>query len=483
MEVVEMKNKDAVASHQSEHQSKLERLLISKSQFGDNSGFSPLWIPDWLFPFQQSLTEWSIVRGRGAELADCGLGKTIMQLVWAENVVRKTNRPVLILCPLAVAQQTIAEGAKFGIEVRRSNDGKIQPGINITNYEKLHHFNPADVVGLVCDESSCIKNFNGKRREQVTEFLRTLQYRLLCTATAAPNDYTELGTSSEALGELGQMDMLGRFFVNDQNTCDPRKLQRRAISQGGPVSRGWRFKGHAELAVFRWVVCWARAGRKPSDFGPFSDDKFQLLPLQEIEHIAETRTLAPGMLFPLPASNLAEEREERRRTIGERCELAASLVNHTGKPAVIWGHLNDECDLLEKLIPDGAQVSGADSDEAKERTYQAFADGSLRVLIIKPKIGAWGLNWQHCAHVVTFASHSYEQYYQAVRRCHRFGQKLPVKIDIIATEGEKGALENMMRKSQQADRMFAMLVEEMNAAINIDVGQKFTEETQVPSWL
>ena len=387
----------------------------------------------------------------------------------------------MILTPLAVAQQTIQEGEKFGIEVR--DDGQVHPGINITNYEKLHHFNRDDFAGIVCDESSCIKNFNGKRREQVTEFMRKMPYRLLATATAAPNDYTELGTSSEALGELGQMDMLARFFVNDQNNCDSRKIQRRSPAMGGPVSRGWRFKGHAELPFFQWATSFLRAGRKPSDFGPFSDTDFVLPELEEIEEVAETRTMAEGMLFAMPAKNWHEEREERRRTINERCERAAALVNHTGESAVVWCHLNDEGDLLEKLIPDSAQVAGSDSEERKLRTYAAFQTGKLRVLIIKPKIGAWGLNWQHCAHVVTFASHSYEQYYQAVRRCWRFGQKRPVRVDIVATEGERGALENMRAKSRQADRMFEMLVALMNRALKVDGGHKFTQTEEIPTWL
>jgi hypothetical protein len=409
------------------------------------------------------------------------MGKTPQHLVWSENVLRHSGKSVLTLCPLAVAQQTVREAEKFGVEVHRCNDGKPKRGINITNYEKLHLFDRNDFGAVVCDESSILKSFNGKRRGEITEFMRTMPYRLLCTATAAPNDYTELGTSSEALGELGHMDMLARYFKNDQNTCDTRLMRRQSPAMGGPVSRGWRFKGHAEVPFWRYVCSWARAARRPSDWG-FADQGFDIPPLIESEHIVETKTLADGMLFAMPATNMREERDERRRTIQERCEMAAKLVDD-GEPAVIWCHLNDEGDSLVEMIPDARQVSGTMADEEKEEVYEDFSAGRLRVLVIKPKIGAWGLNWQHCAHVVSFASHSYEQYYQAVRRCWRFGQKRPVRSDLIATEGERGAKENMKRKSDAADRMFSLLVEHMGHAIRSTDPRLFDKATEVPAWL
>jgi len=457
-------------------------FIESKAQAGSGCGFAPVWMPEFLIDFQAALTEWAIRKGRGGIFADCGLGKTPMQLVWAENVVRQTNRNVLILTPLAVAQQTVREGVKFGIDVLRSA-GHLKPGAHIvvTNYEKLHHFQPEDFGGVVCDESSAIKAFDGKRRAEVTEFLRTVPYRLLCTATAAPNDYTELGTASEALGEMGLMDMLNRFFKNDQNNSSVKGGWR--AHQGGqdPGVR-WRFKGHAETAFWRWVCSWARACRKPSDLR-FSDAAFELPPLMEREHVVEARTLAPGQLFALPAVGIAEEREERKRTLTERCEKVASLVADTGQPFVVWCHYNAEGDRLAKILPDARQVSGADSDEAKEEAYEAFATGQLRGLVIKPKIGAWGLNWQHCAHVVTFASHSYEQYYQAVRRCWRFGQKRPVVVDLVATEGERGIKDNLRRKSEAADRMFSELVAHMNEALRIERGVTHDLSVEVPAWL
>ena len=460
-----------------------QQFLETKAQCGSRDGFKPLWMPSFLFDFQSSVVDWNLWKGRSATFADCGMGKTPMELVWSENVVRKTNKPVLILTPLAVAQQTIRESVKFGIEAHRSNDGKVHAGINVTNYEKLHYFNPDDFSGVVCDESSAIKAFNGQRRAQVTEFLRTIPYRLMGTATAAPNDYIELGTTSEALGVMGQVDMLNRFFKNDQNTSDMRQMVRHAPSQGGPSSAGWRFKGHAEIPFWRFVCGWARAGRRPSDFGPFSDERFVLPPLIEREHIVETRSLAPGMLFAAPASNMAEEREERRRTIQERCEMAAELTAYTGEPFVMWCHLNPEGDLLEKLMPDAVQVAGCDPDEKKEEAYEAFQSGQSRGIITKQKIGGWGLNWQNCAHVLEFASHSFEQHYQGVRRCWRFGQTKPVTNDLIATEGERGASQNMRRKSENADRMFTRIVQHMNESVRLDTGYKFEKNEEVPSWL
>ena len=457
-------------------------FLDSKLQNGALHGFKPTFLPSCLFDFQGALAEWNCFKGRSADFADCGLGKTLIQLVWGQNVVEHTNRPVLDLTPLAVSSQTVREAEKFGIEATRSVDGKPGRGITVTNYEKLHLFNPADYAGVILDESSILKSFDGQRRSAITEFMRTIPYRLLCTATAAPNDYIELGTSSEALGELGHIDMLNRFFKNDRNTSDTRQIVRKAPGMGGPQSAGWRFKGHAEMAFWRYVCSWARACRRPSDLG-FADERFILTRLIEREHIVETKTLAPGKLFATSATNMREEREERRRTITERCEKAADLTFDTKQPYVIWCHLNDEGNLLEKLCKGAVQVKGGDSDETKEEAYQAFASGQIRGIITKPKIGAWGLNWQHCAHVVTFASHSFEQYYQAVRRCWRFGQTRDVVVDLVATEGEQGIKDNMRRKSDQADRMFSRLVEHMNEAQQLKSSMPYETPVEVPAWL
>ena len=460
-----------------------DEFLQRKTQLGGMSGFAVGSLPDFLFDFQQSAVDWALRKGRGGVFADCGLGKTPMQLVWADQVVRHANRPVLIATPLAVSQQTVHEGEKFGIEVVRSMDGKAHNGITITNYEKLHLFNPSDFCGMVLDESSILKSFDGARRSQITDFMRKMPYRLLATATAAPNDYTELGTSAEALGELGHMDMLTRFFKNDQNTIRPTMYRHHgqnfaALDEGAK----WRFKGHAEEPFWRWVCSWARAFRKPSDLG-FDDGRFILPELIERDYLVESSKLAPGMLFSLPAVGLKEQREERRRTIDDRCHKNAELVNGTGQPALVWCHLNDEGDLLESLIPDCVQISGKDSDEAKEEAFTAFAEGKIRVLVTKPKIGAWGLNFQHCAHVTFFPSHSFEQYYQGVRRCWRFGQTRPVQVDIITTEGEKEVMKNLQRKAVAADKMFSDLVSYMNESLAISRGASFTQNEKVPAWL
>lgn len=449
-------------------------FLDRKTQGGADSGFSPLWMPDFLFDFQSALVEWAITKGRAAILADCGLGKTAMGLTWASNVARKTGKPVLYLTPLAVGAQTVREAEKFGIEASHVRDGSINGHIIVTNYEKLHMFNPSDFGGVVCDESSILKSFNGTRKTEITAFMRKTPYRLLQTATAAPNDFIELGTSSEALGYMGYMDMLNKFFKNDLNNSAQGRM-------GGQVIK-WRLKGHAEIPFWRWVCSWARSVRKPSDIG-FDDSAFVLPPLTEVEHMVEANTMADGMLFALPAQGLKERRDEMRRTITERCEKTASLVNDTGEPALVWCNLNDEGDMLEKLIPDAIQVSGSDSDESKESKLEAFSRGDARVLITKPKIGAWGLNFQHCNHVTYFPSDSFEQYYQSVRRCWRFGQKRPVTVDLITTEGGDSILKNMKRKSDQADAMFSNLVNQMNNAIAIDRKNNMTNNLELPKWL
>ena len=393
-----------------------------------------------LFDFQRDLTNWSLKMGRSAIFADCGMGKTLMELAWAESIANETEKNILILAPLAVSHQTIREGEKFGIEVVRSDDGTPRGKITVTNYEKLHMFNPADFAGAVCDESSILKSFNGVRRGEITRFMRKMQFRLLGTATAAPNDYTELGTSSEALGYLGYIDMLNKYFKNTQNEG--------AVSSGRFCGKKilWRLKGHAEIPFWRWVTSWARALRRPSDLG-YDDGKFILKPLVEEKHIVKSLILPEGRLFAVHAINLEEQREERNRTIPERCERVAELVKHD-KPALVWCHLNEEGRLLKKLIPDSVEVSGADSDEAKERKFLDFVNGNTRVLITKPKIGGWGLNFQHCAHVVMFPSHSFEQYYQAVRRCWRFGQQNEVKVDIVLSEGEERVFDNLKYKAE-----------------------------------
>jgi hypothetical protein len=445
-------------------------FLERKTQLDGLHGFNADDLPEFLFDFQKALTSWAIAKGRAAIFADCGLGKTPMQLVWAESIYRKTGKPVLILTPLAVSYQTQGEAEKFGIEAAVSREGDLPAPITITNYERLHYFDREKLGGVVCDESSAIKSFDGVRRAMVTDFMRKMPYRLLCTATAAPNDYIELGTSSEALGYLGHMDMLSRFFINKQQNAASRFHGKQAE---------WRFKGHAEEPFWRWVSGWARAMRKPSDHG-YEDDGFILPPLEHRQHVVTARTPREDTLFDLPALGIREEREESRRTITERCEQAAELLDKA-EIAVAWCQLNAEGDLLTKLIPGAVQISGSDDADKKEATLVAFSKGEIRVLVTKPVIGAWGLNWQHCNRMVFFPSHSYEQYYQAVRRSWRFGQTRPVLVDIVTTEGGINALKNLQRKAAQADRMFETLVAHMLEAIEID-RVRYDQPVEVPEW-
>jgi hypothetical protein len=449
-------------------------FLERKAQLDGATGFEPTWLPDFLFGFQSDLTAWAIRQGRGAIFADCGLGKSPMQLVWAQNVHARTGKPVLMLTPLAVTFQMEAEAAKFGVEAAISRDGTIPAPITITNYERLEKFGRDQFGGVVCDESSAIKAFDGVRRAMVTDFLRKMPYRLLGTATAAPNDYTELGTSSEALGYLGHMDMLTRFFVNDQNTS-------KSIGGKWRDKGGFRFKGHAEDPFWRWVASWARALRRPSDLG-YSDDGFVLPALEYRQHIVKSRQgPAEGTLFEVPAVGLHEERAELRRTITERCEQAAELLDGA-KTGIAWCHLNPEGDLLTRLIPGAVQVAGSDSTDAKEDKLAAFTRGDIRVLVTKPKIGAWGLNWQHCHRMTYFPDYSYEAHYQAVRRCWRFGQDHPVTVDIITTPGGANALAGLQRKAAQADRMFTALVACMREGMTVRRSVVYDKNVEIPSW-
>lgn len=309
-----------------------------------------------------------------------------------------------------------------------------------------------------------------------------MPYRFLGTATASPNDYIELGTHSEALGELGYTDMLTRFFKNDQHTIKPMVYRHQGKNFQQLEDRAkWRFKGHAEIPFWRWICSWARAIRRPSDMG-FDDGGFILPELIERQHVVETKSLADGFLFSLPAVGLKEQRDERRRSIRERCEKVVSLVDRRSNQSLIWCHLNEEGDLLERIVPDAVQIKGSDSDEFKEETFLAFASGQIKRLVTKPKIGAFGLNLQNCHHQTSFPSHSWEQYYQGIRRSLRYGQKFAVESDIVTTEGEKSVLENLQRKAVQADKMFTALVREMNNVLHIDRGIDFKEMETIPTW-
>lgn len=450
-----------------------QEFLASKRQRSDQHGFDPVDLPDFLFGFQRDLVDWAIRRGRSAMFADCGLGKTPMELVWAHNVHLHTGQPVIVATPLAVGFQFVAEAEKFGIPAALSRDGKITEAITITNYEQLEKFDPFEFGGMVCDESSAIKAFDGVRRAVVTDMMRKMRYRLLGTATAAPNDYIELGTSSEALGELGYVDMINRFFTNKNKTG--------AIGGTDSKQGAFRLKGHAYEPFWRWIASWARAVRKPSDLG-FPDDGFVLPDLIERVTKVEPSTPRDGQLFDVPSVGFHEEREEVRRTIRERCETAAALLEDASL-GVAWCHLNDESRMLAQMIPGAVELTGSDSVDEKEAKLSAFSRGETRVLVTKPSIGAWGLNWQHCHRMTFFPSHSYEQYYQAVRRAWRFGQKNPVIVDLVTTAGGARTLANMQAKAVQADEMFAQLIRNMDDALGIVQTNNHTADMEVPSWL
>lgn len=415
-------------------------FLAAKRQIGTMDGFTPSFMPGQLFDFQQALVAWAVRKGRAALFLDCGMGKTLMQLAWAQNVVERTNRPVLILTPLAVGYQTLREGEKFGIEAALSRDGKAARGITLTNYEKLHRFDPADFAGVVCDESSIMKHLGGKIRADLLRWVQGVRFRLSCTATPAPNDHMEFGGQSEFLGELSTAEMLAMYFTHD----------------GGDTSK-WRLKGHARRRFWEWLAGWAVIARRPSDLG-FDDGLFHLVDLNVSETIVECDRAPDGFLFALPVETLAEQREERRATIEQRCAAAAAKCA-AHDITIAWCHLNQEGDLLNMLIPGAVQVSGSDHDEEKEEKFIAFMEGQARALVTKPTIGAFGLNFQHCAHMTFFPSHSFEQYYQAVRRCWRFGQRRPVTVDLITTEGEAGVLANLQRKDAQAQELWNLMVD------------------------
>jgi hypothetical protein len=447
-------------------------FLRSKEDHGSTTGFAVRNIPSMAFPFQQHLIEWACSKGRAALFCDCGLGKTLMQLSFADNAVRATNKHSLILTPLAVSAQTIREGEKFGVGSFRSKSGEMPStaSIVVTNYQQLHKFDPSDFGAVICDESSILKNFDGVTKSAVTEFMRTIPYRLLCTATAAPNDYMELGTSSEALGYLGFHDMLTKFFKRANGTS--------GVAWGRDT---YSLRSYAERDFWRWIVSFSRAVRKPSDIG-FDDEGFRLPDLVTREHCVVARVPRVGQLFDTPARSLSEQKEERRRTLRERCEMVAELVS-AHDSSVMWCHLNSEGDHLEKIIDGAVQVSGADSDERKEEVLTAFSTGQIKRLITKPQIAGFGMNWQHCNHETFFPSHSFEQFYQGVRRCWRFGQLRPVTVDIVSSEGERGVLDNLNRKAAQAEDMFANMVALMNNELHIDRSTNFTKEQEIPTWL
>ena len=400
-----------------------------------------------LFDWQKIIVRWSIAKGRSAIFAGCGLGKTPIQLEWANKVYRKTKEPILILAPLAVSEQTKREGDKFGIKVNIcSSHEDVVNGINITNYEKLHKFNPKDFIGIVLDESSIIKSFSGQIRNQIIELFNKTEYRLACTATPSPNDYMELGNHAEFLGVMTRSEMLSMFFINDTKDTGI-----------------WRLKGHVKNNVFwEWMSLWAVMLTKPSDIG-YDDGDFILPKIHYYEHIIKTNVKPKRGFFTERAKTLNDRRQVRKETINVRSEDAAKLINSTDDGWIVWCNLNNEGDVLEKKINGAVQVAGKDSNEIKVDRMVNFASGKIKRLVTKPKIGGFGMNWQVCFNAAFVGlSDSWEQWFQAIRRIWRFGQTHEVYIHMFIEEREGSVLDNIKRKDKQACEMIENMIEYMS---------------------
>lgn len=455
-------------------QQNYEQFLQSKQHSVGNFGFDFNYIPDIAFDFQKEIIQRNIKKGRVANFLDTGLGKTLIQISTAYNIVKHTNKKVLILTPLAVAFQFILEAEKIGIDdIEYSKDGKHTKKIVICNYERLHYFNSNDFVGVLLDESSILKNFDGKIKGEVTAFIKKIPYRFLSTATPAPNDYIEFGTSSEALGYLPYMDMLQRFFRNNENNIRPQE-----------IGNKWYLKPHAKDDFFSWLNLWSISVKKPSDLG-FDDSRYILPKL--IEQIHEVKNIKNWvinnqvMLFNGKARTMSEVREEQKNTIKERCEKAFELAYN--KISVYWCHFNDEGNLLEQIDKEAKQIRGGDSIEKKEEILLAFANGQIKRLITKPKITSFGLNWQHCNHTVYFPTWSYEQYYQAIRRFWRFGQKNNVIVDLVVSDGQERVLDALKYKTQKAIEFNESIQNAINNSVNTDTNKQFNKQILTPKFL
>lgn len=434
-----------------------ERFIASKKHSTGSFGFEPVWMPDSAFDFQKAILTKAINKGRIGVFADTGLGKTLIQTAIAENIIRKTNGRVLILTPLAVAFQFIDEAARIGVwDIEHSKDGKFSKKIVVCNYERLHLFNPGDFQCVMLDESSILKNFQGKIRDQVVAFIKKVPYRFLSTATPSPNDFIELGNSSEALGYMGYMDMLGKFFKSNQNSVD---------SNNRNIGEKFYLKPHAERDFFAWVNQWSVMVKKPSDLG-FSNQGYELPELHVRRHMVENSNTwcidGQESLFAMPAKSMTEVREEQKLTVKERCEMAVQLAE--GKTSVYWCNLNEESSLLKTLDKDASEIIGSMSIDQKEEILIAFARGEIDRLITKAKMTSSGLNWQHCNHTVFFPTWSYEQYYQAIRRFWRFGQKREVICDMVISEGQERVIEALEQKTKKAAQLFAHIVDSSNAS-------------------
>ncbi len=455
-------------------------FLQQKQHSSIDFGIEAKFLPDSMFDFQKHIAEYAIRKGRGAVFLDTGLGKTIIELVVASNFVQATNKPVLIITPLAVAGQHLLEAEKFGVpDVEHTKDGKFKKKIILINYERLHYVNSSDFDCVILDESSILKNFDGAIKNQINTFLKKVNYRFLFTATPSPNDYIELGTSSEALGYLGYMDMLGKFFKNNQNNVAK-------ISQISKARQGESFylKPHAENDFWQWVASWSISAKKPSDIG-FSDERFILPELHEIETILrnENPVTIDGQtkLFAMPAVGFHEIKQEAKATIKQRCEMAVEKASKHDI-SVYWCNLNDEADELMGLDPTAVEVRGNMDIDKKEDILLGFSSGHIKKLVTKTSITAFGLNWQHCNHTTYFPTYSYEQYYQAIRRFWRFGQTRPVTVDLVLSDGQERIMQSLLHKKDKAIKMFEKLTQQTNRDFKIDM-REFNKTINLPKFI
>jgi SNF2 family DNA or RNA helicase len=451
-----------------------KEFLESKRHSIGNFGIEAHDLPAEMFDYQKYVSGYLIKKGRAACFLDTGLGKTLIELTCAKNYIESTNKPVLIITPLAVAFQFIKEAEKFGIgDIEYSKDGRYTKKIVIANYERLHYFDYADFDCVILDESSILKNFDGAIRNHITTFLKKVKYRFLFTATPSPNDFVELGTSSEALGYLGYTDMLTRFFTNNEDTISPMN-----------IGTEWILKGHAKENFFKWVSGWSISMRKPSDLG-FDDSKHILPRLITNYHSVknEKNMVINGqiLMFNMSAKRLTEIKEENKQTIEHRCEKAYDLaINHD--MSVYWCNLNNEGDILQSLDRKAYQIKGSMDIDKKEELLLGFFNGEIKKLITKPKMTAFGLNWQHCNHTVYFPTFSYEQYYQSIRRFWRFGQKRDVTVDLVFSDGQKRVMDSLLAKTEKANQLFDKL--NINVHQNFDISSKlFDKEITLPKFL
>jgi len=451
-----------------------EFLQKKRHSIGD-SGFKPTWFPCIGFDFQNYIIEKNIVKGRIANFLDTGLGKTLIQISTAYNIVLHTNKRVLILTPLAVAFQFIKEAEKLGIDdIEYSKDGKFTKKIVICNYERLHYFNSSDFVGVLLDESSILKNFEGAIKNEVNTFIKKVPYRFLSTATPSPNDFIELGTSSEALGYMGYMDMLTKFFKNNQNSVD---------SNNRNIGEKFYLKPHAEESFFAWVNQWSVMCKMPSDLG-FSDERYNLPNLIVKKHTVQNQSLidisGQIQMFTPIAKSMTEVRFEQKQTEEKRCEKAIELAKD--KLSVYWCNTNNESAILKQNDKEAVEIIGSQSIEKKEEILIAFANGEIKRLITKAKMTGMGLNWQHCNHSVFFPTWSYEQYYQAIRRFWRFGQTKDVTIDMVISDGQTRVIEALQQKTEKAIQLYQNLTKNVNKDFTHKT-KEFNKQIILPSFI